>query len=234
VQRELGTYLMTRTGYIIGALMLALDGLLFNVFAVSTGSRYSSEVLSDFFFYTSGPLMGAAVFLSMRLIAEERQSGTLPLLLSSSLSEGEIVFAKFLSAFSFLSILTLITFYMPALIFIHGHITIGQIMSGYIGLLLLGAASVAIGTFGSAIGRSQVMAVVISGSIVVFLVILWWFARLVDGALGDVVNYMALHNIHFRPFMDGTLALKDVVFYVSTTILFLVLARNSLEARRWG
>src|SRR5439155_7749589 len=108
-----------------------------------------------------------------------------------------------------------------------------HIFGGYVGLLCIGAASVAIGTFGSAIATSQVVAVVISGVIVVILLLQWMLARLVDGRLGDIVGYLSLHDKHFRPFMDGTVSLRDIIFYFSVTALFLVLARNALEGRRW-
>ena len=78
-RRELAAYLRTWTGYIIVAGILLVDGVLFNAMAMS-GDKRSAEVLREFFFLTSGLTMVASVFLSMRLIAEERQTGTLVLL----------------------------------------------------------------------------------------------------------------------------------------------------------
>lgn len=233
VQRELGTYLRSRSGYAIAAMVLLIDGLLFNVFALGSGARYSTDVLSDFFYFSSGVVMIAAILIAMRLIAEERQSGSLPLLTTSSLSDGDIVVAKFLSGFLFLAILTAITIYMPILIFKNGKVSLGHIFAGYVGLFCLGASAMAIGTFGSAIASSQLVAAVISGVILVFLLLQWMLARVVEGTLGDVVGYLSLHDKHFRPFMSGTISIKDVIFYLSVTVLFLVLARNSLEGRRW-
>lgn len=233
-RRELGTYFGGRSGYIIGAATLLITGVLFNVHAVGTGSKYSSEVLGDFFYDTSGMVMIAAVLLSMRLLAEERQSGTLPLLLNSSLTEGEIVFAKWLSGVIFLAVLTLVTIYMPLLIFVRGKVSIGHIAAGYTGLILLGSLSAAIGTYGSALARSQLIAAIISGVLVVLMLLLWMLARRIDGPLGDIVGYASIHDKHFRPFQQGSISTKDVLFYVSTTALFLFLARNALEARRWS
>ena len=233
VRRELSTYFRSRSGYVIGALVLLIDGLLFNVFAIGKGEKYSADVLSDFFFFSSGIVMIASVLISMRLIAEERQSGSLPLLTTSSLSDGEIIAAKFLSGFTFLVILTAVTIYMPLLILKNGLVSPGHIFAGYLGLICLGAASTAIGTFGSAIANSQVVAAVIAGAIVVFMLLQWMLARIVEGPLGDLLGYLSLHDKHFRPFMNGTVSLKDVFFYFSVTAFFLVLARNSLEARRW-
>jgi len=98
-------------------------------------------VLSDFFYFSSGTTMIAAVFLSMRLIAEERQNGTLVLLTSSAVHDRAIILGKFFSAFAFLAMVTLATAFMPALIMVNGKLSIGQVAAGYLGLLLLGGAA---------------------------------------------------------------------------------------------
>lgn len=234
VRRELGVYFGSPGGYVIGALLLLIAGLWFNVFAVGTGSKFSSDVLSRFFEGLGGITLVAGVFVSMRLVAEERQSGTLPLLLNSSLTEGEIVLAKFLSAWIFLGILLVATLYMPALIFLRGKVSLAQIGVGYAGVILLAGAVTAIGTFGSAVARSQIIALVISGAVTTVMVLVWTLARVVEGPLGEVTAQLALWDKHFVPFMRGTLDLAHVVYYFSVMILFLVLARNALESRRWS
>ncbi len=233
VRRELGTYFGTRSGWIIAALVLMAMGILFNTRAVGSSARYSSDVLSQFIYDASGVAIAAAVLVSIRLIAEERKQGTLALLMNSSLTEGEIVFAKYLSAVVFLELLLLFSLYIPALVFLRGKVSIGHIATGYLGLILLASAVVAIGTFASSIARSQVVAGAVAAAITAVMVLLWTLARIIDGPLGDFVGHMALHDRHFRPFMQGTLSLQHVAFYVSVTAVFLVLARNGLEARRW-
>src|SRR5512141_1390464 len=115
-RRELGAYLRTMSGYIIAAAVLLVDGILFNAFALGAQTdKHSAEVLSDFFYVSSGTTMIAAVFLSMRLLAEERQTGTLVLLTSSPVRDREIVWGKFISALAFLALITLATSFMPAL-----------------------------------------------------------------------------------------------------------------------
>lgn len=233
VRRELGTYFRTRTGYVIAALILLLDGLLFNVDAVGSGAKYSTDVLSQFFNDASGVTMVAALIISMRLIVEDRQTGALPLLTTSSLTDGQIILAKFLSGFAFLAILTLATIYMPLLVLVNGKISVGHVFAGYVGLLSIGAAVMAIGTFASAVSTSQLMALVIGGVITVTLLLQWLLARLVEGTLSEVISYLSFHDKHFRPFMSGTISTRDLLFYLSFTVFFLVLARISLEGRRW-
>src|SRR6185369_5540068 len=125
--------------------VLVIDGILFNALALA-GEKKSAQVLHDFLWISSGTTMIASVFLSMRLLAEEKQAGTLVLLTSSPIKDREIILGKFLSGFLFLAIMTLLTAFMPAMIMVNGKLTLGQIGAGYLGLLLLGSAAMAIGT----------------------------------------------------------------------------------------
>lgn len=233
IKRELGQYLNTWNGYIIFSVLLLITGLLYNVHAVGSTPRYSSDVLFEFFWVASGTTMFAAAFLSMRLIAEERQNGTLPLLSTSSLTEGQIIIAKYVSAMVMIGTYLLLTVYMPLLVFRNGAVSMGHIMAGYFGLLLLGSAVVAIGMFGSALVKSQLVALIISGAITVIMLLLWILARVVEGSLGDVIGMLSLHDKHFRPFQDGTISIANIVYYLSVSAFFLVAARNALESKRW-
>jgi ABC-2 type transport system permease protein len=232
-RRELGAYLRSMSGYAIIAAALFVDGLLFNAFALGGDMKRSSEVLSLFFYFSSGTTMIASVLISMRLLAEERQSGTLALLYSSPIREHEIVVGKFLSALAFLAIMTLATVFMPALIMVNGKISIGQVAAGYLGLLLLGSATIAIGTFGSALARSQVLAAIISACMVVALLVAWLVGRVTERPLSDIFASLALYQQHFIPFQEGIVHLRDVVYYFAVTYMGLFAATRVLEARRW-
>jgi ABC-2 type transport system permease protein len=232
-RRELGAYLRTMTGYIIIAVVLAVDGLLFNAFALGSGSKRSAEVLSQFFYFSSGTTMIAAVFISMRLLAEERQTGTLALLYSSPVRDAEIVIGKFLSALAFLALLTLATVYMPALILVNGKVSAGQIFAGYLGLLLLGSAALAIGTLGSALAKNQVLAAVISGCLIVALLVCWLLASVTDRPLSEVFTALALHGKHFQPFQQGVVHTRDVIYYLAVSYVALFAATRVVEGRRW-
>jgi ABC-2 type transport system permease protein len=232
-RRELAAYLRTFQGYVILAVVLAVDGLLFNAYALGGVSKRSSEVLSLFFFFSSGTTLVASIFISMRLLAEERQAGTLPLLYSSPVRDHEIVWGKFLSALAFLALMTLATVFMPLLVMVHGKLSLGHIAAGYLGLLLLGSASLAIGTFGSALARNQVLAAVLSGCMLVALLTCWLLARITEQPLSDVFGALALWNQHFQPFQAGVVHVRDVVYYLLVTYVALFAATRVLEARRW-
>lgn len=232
-RRELAAYLRTFNGYVIIAAVLAVDGLLFNAFALGGPSKRSAEVLSLFFYFSSGTTIIASVFISMRLLAEERQSGTLALLYSSPVKDREIVLGKFLSALAFLSILTLATFFMPLLVMVNGKVSFGHIAAGYLGLLLLGSACLAVGTFGSSLAKNQVLAAIASGCMLVALLVSWLLARVTERPLADVFSAMALHGQHFQPFQSGLVHVRDVVYYLLVTYVALFAATRVLEARRW-
>jgi ABC-2 type transport system permease protein len=231
--RELRAYLRSPFGYIVGAAMLLIDGLLFQGYALGAGARLSADVLRDFFYFASGTTMVASILLSMRLLAEERQTGTLVLLNTAPLQDSAIVAGKFLSAFAFVVLLTALTLYMPLLVLVNGKVSLGHIAVGYLGLILLGAASVAIGLFGSALARSQVLAAILGAGLLVTMLLLWLVARVTDPPLNSFLAALALHNERQNAFMQGLLRLENVVYYVAVTAFFLLAATKTLEARRW-
>ncbi|MEK7703392.1 MAG: ABC transporter permease subunit [Myxococcota bacterium] len=232
-RRELGSYLRSPVGYVIIAAVLAIDGLLFNV-AVGGTERRSGEVLELFFYGTSGTTLVASIFIAMRLIAEERQNGTLVLLLTSPIREVELVLGKFIAAVVFLGAMTLATFYMPGLVLIHGKVSVAHIVAGYLGLMLLGSAAIAIGLLCSALAPTQLSAAILGAASVSAFVLLWLLSRIASPPLEDVLAYLSLHDKHFRPFMRGLVSIQDVVFYLSLTYVALLAATRAIEARRWS
>ena len=232
-RRELGGYFRSMTGYVIAALVMLIDGLLFNAFVLSAGEMYSADVLANFFYISFGTTVIASVFISMRLIAEERQTGTLVLLTSSPVHDWEIIVGKYLSAMAFLAIMTLASIYIPALIFVNGKVSIGHLAAGYLGLLLVGSATLAIGVFGSALARTQVLAAIFSGVIVVSVLIAHLLSRVTDRPLKDTFMALALYARHFPPFQSGAINRRDVVYYVVVTYVALFAAGRVMEARRW-
>ncbi len=220
-------------GYVLVAAVLVIDGLLFNIFAMERTAKFSHEVLEDFFYYTSGPTIIAAVLFTIRSFAEEHQTGTETLLQTSPVSETEIVIGKYLSVMGTMTMLTLLTMYMPAMIFVNGKVSVAHIAVGYVGLLGLASAASAIGLFGSSLVRSQVAAAILSGVMVVTLLICWFLSELTNPPFTDVIAGLSLHNQHFQPFSEGRLVSTNLVFYVTVTYAFLMLTTRILRGRRW-
>lgn len=233
VRRELAGYFRTPSGYLIAAATLLVQGLMFNTRALGTGEKLSSQVLQDFLRDSSGTTTVAAVLLAMRLFAEERQSGTIVLLYTSPVREAQIVIGKFLSAFVVLSIITLLSLYLPALIFVHGKVSLGHIAGGYAGLLCVGAATLALGVLGSALARTQLVAGVIAAVLIFVLFLTWQLSRVVDPPLGTVISHLSLYEKHFFPFMRGLIQLSDCVYYAGVVYLALLAATRVVQHQRW-
>ncbi len=231
-RRELHSFVLSPLGYIIIAAVLFLHGLWFNT-VVMSGEQRSSEVLEGFFFHSSGFVAVVAVLLSMRLFAEEKQNGTIVLLQTSPASEWEIVLGKFLGALVFLCAYLVLTGFMPLLIAVNGKVTLGHLVSGYFGLVLLGGVVLAIGAFGSSMVKSQLLAAVLGGVMVMALFVAWMIARKVEGDVGDVVGYLDLMDKHYRSFSRGVLKSSTIVYYLSLTYAALLAAVSVLSARRW-
>ena len=232
-RRDFWAYINTVWGWSILGLALLIDGVFFNVFALTATAQYSAEVLEKFFYLTGGIVLAASVFITMRLFAEERQTGTIVLLESSPLSEGQIVLGKYLSGMAFLTMFAVATSYMPALIFVNGKVSYEEIAVGYLGVMLMGSGGVAIGTWASSLARNQLLAGVVGAVVTVFFVACWMLARVLDPLFKAIISYVAFFDRQFQPFQEGRLNTENVVFFASVTFAFLLLANRSLIARRW-
>ena len=232
-RRDLGAYFNSYWGYAVIAAVLVIDGLLFNAFALGDDAKYSSKVIEDFFFWSFGLTAIASVFMTMRVVAEERQTGTIVLIDSSPVAPWQFVGGKYISAMSVMTVLVVSTIYMPALVFVNGKVSYGHLVSGYTGLLLVAAACCALGTLASSVSRSQLVAGVISASTVGFFVLGWMVAKVTDPPLNDLFSYMSFFDRHFRGFGRGQVNTEDVIFYLSVVFVALMLASRFMAARRW-
>ena len=231
-KKELSSYLNTSWGISIFVIILILDGILFNAFSLGSTPRYSADVLEDFFYFSSGTTMIAGILLTMRLLAEERQTGTEAILLTAPISDFQFILGKFLGAYIFLLLITASTLYMPLFIQVNGKVSWGQIFAGYLGLACLGASVTAMGTFASSIAKNQLFSAVLGGGLLVFFLLGWLLGDITASPLSEIFAYIALFDKHFQPFMTGKINSEAVVFYISLAIAFLLLATRIAETRR--
>jgi len=233
--RDLKAHLRSPLGYLAAAAALLIDGIWFIAKALGSpgAKRFSADVLFETFHGISGVTMIVGVALSMRLLAQEQEHGTLVLLKTAPLSDRDLVLGKFVSVMAVMVVITALTGYMPALIFIHGKVSVGHILVGYLGVLLLGAATVAVGLFASAIAKSQVIAAILGGALMGTMVLWWLLAKMTNPPVQDFLNALAIHHNHQLDFMKGVLRLEHVVYYLAVIAVFLLAATKTLEARRW-
>ena len=229
MKRELSSYLNTTWGCSILAVILLLDGLLFNSFAMGSSARYSADVLEDFFYFSSGTTMIAGVLLTMRLLAEERQTGTESLLQTAPVSEGHVVIENF-GAFSFLMLITLLTLYMPILIQL-----MERSLGGRLPLAILGWPAWVEPRSPSEHSAPQSRETSCSQRflrLLVFFPLGWLIGQIAESPVSDIFSYIALFDRHFQPFMRGRINSEGVIFYLSVTVGFLLLSTRILQARR--
>jgi ABC-2 type transport system permease protein len=171
--------------------------------------------------------------VTMRLLAEERRLGTMELLLTSPVTDWQVVLGKFFGAYLWLVIALGLTLYVPYLVyrFSGGTVDLGPYWTAYLGLLLFGAAAVAVGVFWSSLTDNQVIAAFATfGTLLLAYVITWPTEG--TGTLAEICRKVSLYY-RYQDFTAGLLQSKDALFFLVLTIAFLYLAVQSLGSRHW-
>jgi ABC-2 type transport system permease protein len=175
--------------------------------------------------------------ITMRLIAEEKRSGTLEMLITLPVKDSDVILGKYLGAFGMLMVLVLATAVYPFVMFKWpwnlGPLDTGPVFAGYVGLTLFCATAAAIGLLLSSLTDSQSIAFFLT----VFVLIVLWFtgslARWVGGTAGNVLNFIAF-DTRLSGFARGLIDTRDVVFFLSVTATCLVVSFRALERRKWA
>ena len=175
--------------------------------------------------------------VTMRLIAEEKRSGTLEMLITLPVKDSDVILGKYLGALGMLLVLVLATAVYPIAMFKWpwnlGPLDMGPVYAGYFGLILFCSSAAAIGLLLSSLTDSQAIAFFLT----VFVLIVLWFtgtiARLVGGGFGTFLNFVAFDS-RLSGFSRGLVDTRDVVFFLSVTALCLVVAFRALERRKWA
>ena len=167
--------------------------------------------------------------VTMRLYAEEKRSGTIELLLTSPITDLEIIFGKFLGALLLYAVLVALTFLYFAVLFVFGNPNAQPLLANALGLLLYGAALLALGMWISTFTKNQIIAGAVGMAAFLLLYLLDWVTAYSSGTVGRVFSSMAL-TTHFDNFSKGVIALSDVVYYASVIVLGIFLTARSVEA----
>jgi ABC-2 type transport system permease protein len=168
--------------------------------------------------------------ITMRLLAEERKLRTLEVLLTAPVSEVEIVLAKFVASMSLIVVMLLLSGSYAVVLSLFGDPDLGPIYSGYLGLLLFGSAVVGVGLLASALTSNQIIAALASLSLFLLLWIIDNFGYLLPSPFDAFVVNLSL-SVHFRSFATGSVYLSDVGFFLSISLLTLLLSVRALARR---
>ncbi|MBI2866573.1 MAG: ABC transporter permease subunit [Chloroflexi bacterium] len=225
-KRETLAYFASPVAYVVAAVFLVVTGYFF---AADLLARQMAN-LRGFLSPASFVLLLVAPMLTMRLFAEEQKMGTLELLLTNPVRDIEVVLGKYLASLATLAVMLALTFYYPLLLYWFGDPDTGPILTGYLGLFLLGAAMMAIGLLASSLSANQIVAAVLGFGL---LILLWVVGSLgLPGLPGAVLSYISLPD-RFNDFVWGIIDTQNILYYLSVAAMFVFLTVRSLEMRRW-
>lgn len=238
-KKELSSFFSSLIGYLTIIVFLVLTGLMLWVFKSDFNILDFGYAGMDGLFII-GPFLYLFLIpaITMRMFAEEKKNGTMELLLTKPLSEMKLIWAKFLAGFVlvFISLLpTLVCYFsVVALGDPVGNVDTGSVMGSYIGLLMLGAAFVAIGLFASSITNNQIVAFILAALMSAFMH-LGFEAIYHMGFLGNAdlfVRSMGM-SYHYESISRGVLDSRDVIYFASVIAVFMMATRIVLQSRKW-
>jgi ABC-2 type transport system permease protein len=171
--------------------------------------------------------------ITMRTYSEEKRSGTIELLLTAPLSDLQIILGKFLGAMGLYTAMLAITLFHVGFLFVVGNPDWLPVVTGYLGLLLLGACFVSVGLLLSSMTKNQVVAGVMTFAVFLALWIINWGAQFASATwVQETLNYLSLTG-HLDDFTLGVIDTKHLVYYVSVIAFGLFLTARSVDAERW-
>jgi len=174
--------------------------------------------------------------ITMRALAEEKRSGTLELLITMPVRDSEVILGKYFAALVMAAILLGTTLLYPIAMFMWpwhlGALDWGPVWTGYLGLLLFSAAGIAVGMLFSSITESQIIAFFLTAGTLLFLHIIGSVVESLQGVVGDVIAFVSFQT-RFQPFERGLLDTRAVIYFLSISIICLLVAFRSLESRKW-
>lgn len=250
LRREIKAYLASPLFYVLVGIVLLASGVMFvslvyqfALFSSPAGRSQMPEgltlnstqfILTNSFYMTHFLFLFTLPILSMRLIAEERKSGTLELLVTNPVRDWGLLLGKYFAAQAVVALILLLTLAYPVSVqLLGGQPEWSVVVSCLVGLALIASAYLSFGLFASSITESQVVAAVLS---YVGLFLFFIGGNLLSNAGSDRVRAIASGlaiEPHFTPFTTGRLGLIDVVYFILFSLFFLFLSAQVLGMRRW-
>lgn len=227
-RREFRSSFNSPVAYVVIIVFLSIIGWFF------TSNMFLFNVASMRMFFELVPL----VFLffipavTMRLLAEEKKSGTLELLTTKPVLDAEIILGKFLAAWALLAAALLPTLLYVLTLGALGALDPGPVITGYIGLLLMGGVYIAIGILASSLTENQIVAFIIGFLIILALFLMDKVLMYVPESFASTMEFLSI-DYHFSNIARGVIDSRDILYFVSLLGFSLYLATVSLERRKW-
>jgi len=228
-KREFRGYFNSPAAYIVICLFLLLMGFFFwnPFFLVNRASVRSMFDLMSILLLPTAPA------LTMALLAEERRTGTMEILLTMPVRDPEVIIGKYLAAFGVLVVLLLATLAYPISVSTLGNLDWGPVLAGYVALLLQGGAMLALGVLASSWTDNQLIAFFTSGIICFAFWMVGRFLPFVPQSMASIVEWISF-DYHFQDIVRGVLDSRHILYFLTVIGFSLALAFRSLESRRWS
>jgi ABC-2 type transport system permease protein len=229
-KRELGSFFDSLIAYILLILFLGFSGFFTWLFG-SDIFFIGQASLQSFFNIAFWTLFFFIPALTMRLLAEEKKTGTIELLLTKAVTDREVVIGKFLSTLLLVAIALIFTLPYVVTLANIGNIDFGEIFSGYLGLLLMSAAYISIGLYASSITSNQIVAFLLALFIGLFFHLIFGvLANNNTGFVGQILSTLSLSD-HFESISRGVIDTRDLIYFLSIISIGLFLSELSLTKR---
>ena len=234
---ELRRFFKSPLAWIILALVQFLVAIFFYVPLVtylqpaSVASGLTDAVVSTMYGFAAYVILIISPLITMRLIAEERQLGTIKLLFSSPISITEIVLGKFFGITIFYILILMLITLMPASLLFGTHLDLGQVASAFIGLLLLMTSIASIGLFLSSLTNSPAISAISTFGVLLLLLIIKMGGAHSSSNTALIFSYISIDN-HYNNFLTGLFNSADIFYYVILTTFFIILCIWRLDAER--
>ena len=228
-RREIRAYFNSPVAYIVVSAFTIIAGGIFFFFKFFLAQEAS---LRGFFESMPMLFMFLAPAITMRLLADEKSSGTLELLITMPVRDWQVVVGKFLAAVTLLVTTLALTLVFAITVRALGPVDRGPTIGGYIGLLLMGGAYLSIGVMASAFTRNSIVAFIASFGISFALYLFGRLTSFVPEALQPIVSFLSIDG-HFENVGRGVIDTRDVIYYLSVIGTCLLVATTALESRRW-
>jgi ABC-2 type transport system permease protein len=250
-RKEFRSYFVSPIAYVVMGIFLVISGYFFYSLVRQFGEAslfyfqqaammrqspppmtLNEWVIRPFFLNTSVVVLFLMPLMTMRLLAEEKKTGSIELLLTSPVTDVQVAAGKLLAAFALFASLIATTLVYMLILQIFGKPDWGPILSGYVGLLLMGASFLALGLLVSSLTENQIVAGTISFGLFLMLWVIQWASSFTGPVFGKVLEYLSVVS-HFEEFGKGVLDTRDVVFYLSVIGVGFFLTLQSLMSFRW-
>ncbi|MEO8167776.1 MAG: ABC transporter permease [bacterium] len=229
-KRELRSYFNSLVAYVVIVVFLAILGWFFanNLFLNNVASLYIvfDSPLAKILFLVIAPA------ITMRLLAEERKSGTIELLTTKPVKDVEIILGKFLAAWCVLGAALLPTLFYVITMAVLGTIDIGAIISGYIGLMLMGGVFIALGVLASSLTENQIVAFILGFIFCFVFFMLDKVLPYVPSFMTSTIEFLGV-DFHYSSIVRGVIDSRNIIYFFSLLGFSLMLATVSLERRKW-